>query len=182
MNKTPSQRKAFEEQFREYFRPLTVFAMRFLKDQQAAEDVVQDVFLYLYEKPGTGIYERSYLYNLVKNRCLNVLEYKKVRTLHNPGIQSEWTGGSPDPFEVVTRIELEHKYLQVLEGVHPRSRQVFELSRNGGLKNKEIAEKLQISKRTVESHISLVLKELKKYLVKFLPVLLIPLFLMERLI
>jgi RNA polymerase sigma-70 factor (ECF subfamily) len=161
-------RADFEKLFREFYRPLTVFAMQYLENQQAAEDVVQDTFLYLYNNAEKQDVNRHNLYRLVRFRALNVLKYNRLRTEKNPGIQQELSGNPEDPLELIERIELENRYLQVLEGIHPKSREVFLMSRSGGMKNQEIAEKLKISKRTVETHISLVLRVLRKKLGRYL--------------
>lgn len=168
--------KHFEALFLEYFRPLTVYAMQYVTDQMVAEDIVHDLFMKIYEnrqahslKTLTG----SYLYRSVHNRCLNHLDHKKVRLDKNPDIQETLAHTPSDPFEIVSYIEFEHKYMQSLELLSPKCRKIFEMSRMEGKKNHEIAEELKISKRTVETQISLALKLMKKKLIKYLPVLLI---------
>ena len=174
MKKAPPDRE-FELLFREYFRPLTVFAMQYVKVQAAAEDIVQDLFLYLYEKENfadqdyTDIY---YLYKLVRYRCLNHLEFRNIRKKKNPEIQPNNPVNQDDPLESVQRIELEHKYLQAIEALSPKCRKVFEMSRLEGKRNQEIADELRLSKRTVETHISQALKILRKKLVDYLSVIL----------
>ncbi len=61
----------FEKLFRNYYRPLTVYAMQFLGDQQAAEDVVQDTFLYLFRNAEKQDVNRHNLYRLTRFRYLN---------------------------------------------------------------------------------------------------------------
>lgn len=175
MKKKSSDERAFEMLFREYFRPLTVFAKQYVRVQEAAEDIVQDLFLYLHER---GDFDpevkgaTSQLYKLVRYRCLNHLEYQRIRKSSNPGIRSN-PGSDQDPLESVSVIELEHKYLQAVESLSPRCREVFEKSRLEGMGNQEIADELKLSKRTVETHISQALKVMRKKLTEYLRVILI---------
>jgi RNA polymerase sigma-70 factor (ECF subfamily) len=165
----------FESRFREYFRPLTVFAMQFVKDQAAAEDIVQDVFLYLYDKrssKGIQKLDPGFLYKMVRYRSLNFIEYQNLRKGHKEKTIPEYTENPHDPIELIQQIELENAYLQALTELSPKCREVFELSRREGMKNSDISEQLGISKRTVETHISNALKILRKKLVVFLRVML----------
>jgi RNA polymerase sigma-70 factor (family 1) len=176
MKETSLTDKNFEALFLEYFRPLTVYAMQFVTNQMVAEDIVHDLFIKLYEnreahslKTLTG----NYFYRSVHNRCLNQLDHKKVRLDKNPEIQESITYAPSDPFEIVSFIEFEHKFMQSLELLPPKCRKIFEMSRMEGKKNHDIADELKISKRTVETQISQALKVMKKKLIKYLPVIFI---------
>ncbi len=158
--------------FREYFRPLTVFAMQYVKIQPLAEDIVQDLFVYLYERKDTmpeSDFPTNYLYTLVRYRCLNNLAHQKIKNKHNSEIHKGLHSNPHDPMELVELIDLEHKYLQSLESLTPACRKVFEMSRMKGKNNLKIANELNLSRRTVETHISNALKILKKQLSKYLP-------------
>lgn len=171
MKEKPLTGKVLEKLFREYFRPLTYFAIQYVKDQAVAEDIVQDLFLNLYEKKELlkiHLSEVNYLYTSVRNRSLKYLEHKKVKAEHNHAVQDVLNSHQADPFELVSVIEFEHKYIQALESLSPKCRKVFEMSRMEGKKNQEIAEKLNLSKRTVETHISLALKVIRKKLTKYM--------------
>jgi len=175
MNKRQFANQAFEKLFREYFRPLTVFAVQYVKAQEVAEDIVQDLFLYLHERGDFDIEKKgaSYqLYKLVRYRCLNHLEYKRIRRATNPELLSNPESNPHDPLESVALIELEHKYLQALESLSPKCREVFEKSRKDGKKNQEIADEMKLSKRTVETHITQALKVMRKMLTEYLRVIL----------
>ena len=176
MSKKLPANQAFEMLFREYFRPLTVFAKQYVKALDVAEDIVQDLFLYLHEKGDFNIRVKGaeyHLYQLVRYRCLNHIEYQRIRDERNPEIRTGTGSNSVDPLEMVSFIELEHKYLQAIESLSPKCREVFEKSRLEGRKNQEIAEELQLSKRTVETHISQALKVMRKKLKEYLRVIII---------
>lgn len=178
MKGNPLTDKDFEALFLEYFRPLCVFAVQFVKDQGTAEDIVHDLFLKLYEKRASHTHQTlngNYLYRSVHNRCLNRLDHLKV--VHEKQIEIKVTMNpkSSDPFEIVSYIEFEHKLLKALEQLPPKCRLIFEMSRLEGKRNEEIAGDLKLSKRTVETHISQALKIMRKKLIKYLPLLMISL-------
>jgi len=173
MSKKPTANQAFEMLFNEYFRPLTVFAKQYVRIQEVAEDIVQDLFLYLHEKGDFDITKEGaayQLYKLVRYRCLNHIEYQRIRKKQNPEIWTEAQNNPYDPLEAVALIELEHKYLQALESLSPKCREVFEKSRLEGRKNQEIADEMKLSKRTVETHVSNALKVMRKILKEYLRV------------
>jgi RNA polymerase sigma-70 factor (ECF subfamily) len=166
----------FENLFREYFRSLTVYAMQFVNDQGIAEDIVQDLYLNLYEKWESNqskTLTRNYLYKSVYNRCLNYLEFQKTRVENIQAVRDSLVSNPSDPLEIVAFVEFEHKFLQILEMLSPKCRKIFEMSRIEHKKNQEIADELKLSKRTVETHITRALKIMRKKLCKYLPIALI---------
>jgi RNA polymerase sigma-70 factor (family 1) len=175
MNQKSSANQAFEMLFREYFRPLTVLAKQYVMVQEVAEDIVQDLFLYLHERGDFDLEvkgAKTQLYKLVRYRCLNHLDYQRIRKRTGSGDRPDPESSPPDPFESVAVIELEHKYLQAIESLSPKCREVFEKSRLDGLKNQEIADEMNLSRRTVETHISQALKVMRKKLTEYLRVIL----------
>lgn len=171
MNKKLLNGKVLDNYFRDFFRPLTVFAYTIIKDEKVAEDIVQDVFVNLYEQVRKNKYDglsKSYLYKSVHNRCMNVIKFRKVRIEHSPHLTEAICEKPCDPFQVVAKIELEHKFLEALEALSPKCRTIFKMSRLNGLSNDEIAKKLSLSKRTVETQISKALKVLRRKLEKYI--------------
>ncbi|MEQ8909909.1 MAG: RNA polymerase sigma-70 factor [Vicingaceae bacterium] len=158
-------RKAFEQLFRTYYTALCRFACGYLKDMAQAEDTVQTVFVKLWEKRDSLAVESSlkaYLFQAVKNSCFNALKHEKVKAehqsfqFHNAESKSE-----ERTLETNEINELIHKKLDEL----PEKRKViFLMSREEGLKYAEIAEKLNISVKTVETQMSLALKFLREQL------------------
>lgn len=154
-----------EKLFLDCFRPLTVFAMQFVRDKDIAKDIVQDLFLYVYEKFDQGEAElpANYLYTLVRYRCLNHLAHQKIREERYYEIEKTYSNPH-NPLEMVELIELEHSYLQAIESLPVKCRLVFKMSRNDKKSNQEISEELELSKRTVEAHISHALKAIREKL------------------
>ncbi len=162
--------KQFEVLFKEHFKALTGFAQNFLPDHDDAKGVVHEVFVLLWEK-FEGLEEdtnhRSYLYTAVRNRCLNVIRDKKKLVQLNP-VHNEIIEDNHDHLEVQ---ELEIEIAKAIDTLPEKCREVFERSRLEGLKYGEIAEKMNISVKTVEAQMSKALKIMRVHLAEFLTIL-----------
>jgi len=153
----------FRELFADYYRPLSVFALKYTGDLETAKEIVQELFVHLYQSRNTLLVSsslKSYLFQAVRNRCLNHIKQNQTRRKH----LDEYHAEQDLSFDMEARIretELEHHIFKIVESLPPQCRNIFTLSRVKGLSNGEIAEKLQISKRTVETQISNALKTLR---------------------
>lgn len=165
---TESYRKEFEEIFIQYFPKVRTFAAILLKSEQEAEDIAQDIFVKLWEQPDLweGNLVRNYLYTMVKNHVFNRIKRKNIESKY---INSRMNQHSleeitefKDPLNEIYVQELQLLLRLSLEQLPDKRRQIFEMSRFENLSNNEIAERLNLSVRTVEQHIYLVLKDLKK--------------------
>lgn len=166
----------FDFVFNYYYSSLCAFAMQYLHDRDAVEDLVQDFFVAVWmEAPRMQISTslKSYLFAGVKNRCLDFQKHHKVTEKYKAYIL--FTAENEDnSFEhYFAESELRLTIEKSMSKLSPRCREIFELSRLNGLSNLEISDKLGISKRTVELQISNSLKILRKELVEFLPIWLI---------
>ena len=137
-------------------------ARRYVEDLDSARDVAQNVFIKLYQKKESleiTTSFKSYLLSAVKNASLNYLRSRDVRSKHQElaahRIPKFYEEDGMAYNEVLNVIKFE------LEKIPPRCRQIFELNRFQGMKNREIAEALNISIRTVETQISQALKHLR---------------------
>lgn len=161
---------AFELLFRHYYPGLVIFASQITLDRAEAEEIVQDFFFRMW-KNRERIKEtstlKSYVFTSVRNRGINFLvsknhEARKIDELKR--VMSTNLTYQPDVF---VNSELQEKLKRAFEKLPPRTKEIFILSRFNELKNDEIAEKLNLSKRTVELQISNALKilrqELKEY-------------------
>lgn len=167
---TESYRREFEEIFIQYFPKVRTFAAILLKSEQEAEDVAQDIFVKLWEEPDLweGNLVRNYLYTMVKNHVFNRIKRKNIESNYissqmNLQLLEEMTEFK-DPLNEIYHEELQLLLKLSLEQMPEKRRQVFEMSRFQHLSNHEIAERMNLSVRTVEQHIYLVLKDLKKLL------------------
>ena len=157
---------AYEQLFKEYYKPLTVFASGYLEDLESGKEVVQDLYVYLYEKRKNLVITtslKSYLYQSVRNRCLNHIKHQKVRKKHQDRMMPE-LHESENLEDKIRENELEYMVSKIVDQLAPQCKRIFTMSRVSGHSNREIAEQLEISIRTVEKQISNALKVLREKL------------------
>ena len=157
---------AFEQYFRMHFEALVNFALGYLNDRDTSVDIVQEVFVSLWKKrdsisPDQNV--KSYLYTSVKHRCLNYIrDHKKFRSHYlDVELELEVPVEAPDKLE---QDEVAGQIEEALDKLPEKCRHVFELSRFEEMKYREIAERLDISVKTVEAQMSKALRILAKEL------------------
>jgi len=146
---------AFERLFKLHYENLCLFAHKYLQDQGATEDLVQEIFIKIWDKADqidlqTKI--RPYLYSSVRNACLNQIKHEKVKQEYASSKLSSFTHEHSDSMEV---LELEDRIAAAIESLPEKCREIFELSRFEGKKYAEIAEELNISVKTVENQMGI---------------------------
>jgi RNA polymerase sigma-70 factor, ECF subfamily len=162
---------AFDYIFNYYYSALCAFSMQYVNDHDAVEDLVQDLFVSLWkEAPKLQIQTslKAYLFTSVKNRCFDFRKHKKVTEKYQTYFLFSSEGFDNSADHNLSESELRQTIQKSLEKLSPRCREIFELSRLNNLSNKDISEKLEISKRTVELQISNALKIFRKELADFL--------------
>jgi RNA polymerase sigma-70 factor (ECF subfamily) len=167
---------AFEQVFKTHYKNLHAYAFTILKDEDEAEEMVQQVFFKLWERSEHLSFSGSiaaYLYRAVHNESLNFIKHQKVKAGHQLHVAYSMKNRSEQAQSKMIRKELENKFREALNELPEQCRTVFQLSRFEEMKYKEIADKLDISVKTVENHMGKALKLLRTKLVDFLPVLLI---------
>lgn len=171
--------ESFEAVFKTYYKALHAYAMAILKESETAEEIVQSVFLKLWEKRETleiSSSLKAYLYRAVYHDSLNHIKHLQVKRKHWDHAHYEMTQGKPE--QVGEQIkgqenELYERFQLALEKLPDKCRMVFNLSRFEELKYQQIADRLEISIKTVEAHMGKALKTLRVELAEFLPLLLI---------
>lgn len=163
-------RAAFEGVFRAHYRPLCAFACTYLKDRDRSEDLVQELFVKLWnerERLNVTGSLKAYLFSAVRNRSLNELE-KVVRMKPlNERLHDTSQDDTPSEEDHTWRSA---RVLAAIEALPEERRKVFKLSRNEGLKYHEIAARLGISVKTVENQMGKALKTLREELADLVPV------------
>ena len=161
----------FEQLFREHFKPLCSFALKYVADWDEAKGLVHEAFVAFWEKfdklPADTQY-KSYLYTAVRNRCLNYLRDKKPH-LSLDRVPENQLMELPTQLETS---ELESHIEAAIQSLPEKCRMVFELNRLEGLRYAQVAEKMGISVKTVEAQMSKALGLMKEYLSEFLSLLL----------
>ena len=141
--------KAFEYAFRKFSPRLEAFAQKYTNDTNEAEDIVQDVFLKLWERRELldNISLASFLFMMVRNSCLNYLKHRQIADSVQQRIPDTETAERlyaadfvPDPSSLLIQKELSDSIDQIMEELPPKCKEAFVLSRLNGLKNREIAE------------------------------------------
>lgn len=160
--------KGNEASYREIFISLcpilTTFADKFVKDESAAKDVVQNVFIKLFSGTRSDIQNlRSYLFTAVRNESINWIEREQTFRRHEAQYSSS-TGAAVDFQNAIEQAEAEERIYRAIQNLPPECRRIFLMSRFEGKKNPAIAAALGLSVRTVETQISNALKALRKTL------------------
>ncbi|HEX2969452.1 MAG TPA: RNA polymerase sigma-70 factor [Bacteroidales bacterium] len=157
----------FESLFRSSYVSLVRYARVIIKDHDTAEEIVQDLFFRIWQDRQKLNIESSlngYLFRAVHNRCLHYIEHLKVVEKHAEEMSMRQHERQESPAEILQYAELQQKISQIIERLPERCGQIFYMNRFEGLKYNEIAEKLSISVKTVESNMGRALKEFRKEL------------------
>lgn len=162
-------KEAFSLLFQTYYADLVLFCGNFVKNKSSCEDIVQTTFLKLWSDRQHIQIEtslKSYLLRAVRNSCFDEFRHLEIVRQY----ESDYENSVLDDYDTENYIlysDLQDHLHQALEQIPETYREAFELNRFGGLKYKEIAEKLNVSERTVEVRISKTLELLRKHLKEF---------------
>jgi len=159
---------AFEQLFRQYYNPLCVFATRYVRDKELAEELVEAVFARIWqqrERWDVTANLRAYLYAATRYQVLDYRRHAAVegrmRERSTREAVSPGQGQNLDPEEQCEAAELDAAILEAIEQLPERCRLVFTLRWQHHLTYAEIAETLGITVKTVEAQITRALKALR---------------------
>ena len=178
-----SVKESFDSIYINNFSRLFLFAKEYVLFDEEAENIVQDIFLMLWEKREAlrvDVSLTAYLFTLVKNKCIDFLRHQMVEQMYSENVKHEYNEelnvklfalesfdhnfSSEEQIEILLR--------NAIDKLPERCRLIFIKSRIEGKKYKEIAEELNLSVNTVEGQISIALKKLREELKDYLPLLL----------
>lgn len=165
-------REAFKALFQTYAEPLCTFAEQYTESSEIAEELVQDLFLKIWEdrrdwSPSGSV--KSYLYTATRNLALDYLKHERVVDEWREGRSQDGRSTLKAPDENFRHKKLHRAVRSAVEELPERSKQVFELSRQHGLTYREIASVLDISVKTVETHMRRAFKSLREQLAPHKP-------------
>jgi len=166
-----NDQRAYTEIFQRYWSGLFVYARKILRDDEDAEDCVQEVLTYIWNKRNELIVTSSvtsYLFTSVRHRAIDIINRKKRYNLYIDSLANFLEEGSSFTDEYIHEKELLQSILKVVAELPPRTKEIFMLSRFEQLSQKRIAELLSITDRTVKNQVSQALKILKLKLYLFL--------------
>ena len=171
--------EAFESLYRFFFPKLRYFARQYLADGEVVENIVQDTFTELWasrSKLNSDFNVQAWLFTVVKNKSLKQIDKERTRERYTDYLkvrQLDLNYNLLDQFNTSDLVfeELQEKIEIALNKLSAPVRQVFEKSRFEDKKNREIADELGVSVKTVEAHVSKALKLLREELKDYLPLL-----------
>ncbi len=169
--------QSFEKVYRYFYPRLIYFAKQYVYDLEASKNIVQDVFTELWDRRNTLQEEtnlNAWLFTVTKNKSLKIISHLKSQRNYDSYFKARQLDVN---YNALSDFDTSNFFFYVLqaqinaalENLSPACRKVFELSRFEDRKNKEIAEELNLSIKTVEAHISKALRSLKTDLKDYLP-------------
>lgn len=165
---------AFKELFEYFYEPLCRFVFGIIKRKDISEELVQDVFVTIWEQKSGMSAEnvRAWLYRMARNRALDYLKHEKVIEKYKFEIEALYDD-VPGHDTLLEKLSFEEAVNRAIEELPESCRTTFILNRRDGLTYAEIAEAMDISVKTVESRISRALSILRVRLKRFLPALML---------
>ncbi len=161
--------KAFEKIFKFAYGTLMGFTTSFLKDKEEAENAVSEVFYNLWKNRKSITVRssvKSYLFTSVRNQALDILRKKKYPQMPLHLLHEYHCMTTDSPEDQMISKELEELILDAIASLPHQRQLIFRMNREEGLKYKEIALKLNISVKTVETQMSRSLRTLRELLPK----------------
>jgi RNA polymerase sigma-70 factor (ECF subfamily) len=167
---------SFELFFREHHKQMVFYAAKFVDDYETARDIVQEVFLKTWEnreKVQISTSLTTYLFAAIRNQCINYVRHQSVNMKFTNETQlqlkeleiSYYTSVEEQHLNLFEQ-ETREKIQRTISTLPEKCRQIFSMSRFEGIRSNDIAKKLNISVRTVETQIYRALKEIKKKLME----------------
>ena len=162
----------FENIFKNYYEKLCNYANSFIGDIDESEEIVQTTFIILWEKRKTiDIHTsvKSYLYQAIRNQCLNKIKHDRVKQTHFEYISYQSEIESGDGYQGIVGKELDEMINRAINSLPPQCRTVFNMSRFENYTYSEIAKELNLSVKTIENHMGKALRIMRMQLADYLP-------------
>ncbi|WP_020527480.1 RNA polymerase sigma-70 factor [Flexithrix dorotheae] len=166
-----SNEEVYKYLFNLYYEALCQFALKYIRFPEIAEEIVQDVFIYLWEKRETiQIHSslKAYLHTAVRYQAIYYYRNASKKPIFDDNYPEERLTSGNESELLIEYLELEKQVLKSIEKLPEKCKQIFKLSRNSGLTYQQIADKMSVSKKTVENQIGIALKKLRESLSVFL--------------
>ncbi len=161
-----SDHEAYECIFQQMHEPLLKYVFRIMRDESLALDVLQDVFMKLWEKRGQleiQVSLKALLYTMARNRALNIKRDRSKRSCDVEFLEEgAWEDHSSSAEQLVQAGQLDAYFRRWIDELPPRRAEAFALSRYHALSHKEIGAVMGLSKRTVDTHIVHALRFLRE--------------------
>lgn len=161
---------AFEEIYERFNGLLYIYACKLVSDKEDARDIVQEIFVYLWSNPNIKVKSQlsSYLYTAVRYKIFDWLDKNKSKSNYLLSLEKFVDQGDCITDNYIREKEFASIIEKEVSLLPPKMRQIFEMSRQQHLSQKEIAERLHLSDKTVKKQMSNALKVLRLKLTSFL--------------
>lgn len=162
----------YEALFKQYYKPLTGYARTIIKNEEEAEDIVQQLFVSVWEKRKDLEIHTSFkamMYKSVYNNCLNKLKHESVKRSYSAEVLK--TTSSINSHEQIQYKELQNKITNSIDALPEQCAKIFKMSRFEYLTYQEIADRLNLSVKTVENQMGKALKVLRENMKEYLMIL-----------
>lgn len=172
VNSEKEENLFFETLFFSYYSPLLRYVRKYIYDRSVGEDIVQDVFLSVWNKRKDIDFELQpilpYLYKIAQNKSLNYLRSQQYRSNMDSDLdfQIHEEVSRYNQHDTLLMKDADNEIKSCTEKLPPQCQKVFLSSRHELLKNREIAEKFEISEKAVEKHITHALQKIRECLRK----------------
>jgi RNA polymerase sigma-70 factor (ECF subfamily) len=171
--------KVFREIMEQWYSRLFNFANGYLNNTENAKEVIQDVFLQLWDhrqKLADNTSLNAYLFTLTRNRCIDLIRREKLMFQFRTDKQEEYSRltenyqALSDPIlDEIFALELQSEIDHAVNALPEQCRKVFIMSRTNGMKNKEICNALNLSEKTIETHLTKALRTIRNTLEQKFP-------------
>lgn len=159
---------AFKYFFDTYYDDLCNFVNCYIRDEALAEDIVQGIFIDLWERKDalqSDCSVKSYLYTASKNKSLNSIRNEKNKDrIHGLLFNQNEVFSQEKADSFLEFEELKEVVSAAVDGLPRQCKMIYQLSRNEGLTNKEIAERLDITVKTVENQMTIAIRKIKEFM------------------
>lgn len=156
---------AFQKLYEKYVSRIFNFALSYLKDETKTEELVQNVFIKIWEKKellDTSKNFKSYIFKISINEIYQFIRKKNIENAYTDYIKNNYKPDEDSTWHTVVLNDMLNKLRTLVQQLPDKQKNIFYLSKEEGLSNAEIAKKLKISKRTVENHLYRAISFLKE--------------------
>lgn len=160
----------YRDLFEHFYKPLVNFAATHTMNPEVAEDLVQDVFVYIWTKElefENLLALKTYLYRSVLNRCRNNRRNIRIRQQHEQKIMQEQEETDNSLMNGIIREEVYRQLTAAMEALPPQCRKIYEMAQDGK-KSSEIAEELGLAVETIKRQRKIARKILQEQLGKYI--------------
>jgi RNA polymerase sigma-70 factor (family 1) len=182
MKFSSQHKRLFEEIYVTHYARMKRFAIQYVLREEDAENIVQDVFLNLWEQQfyymsQTNLF--AFLFTATKNRCIDFLRHKTIvrrtaeKLIDEYNLQLKMKLQSLEAFDekIFSEPNIETLVQKAIDSLPERCRKIFIMSKLDGKKQKDIATELNISINTVENQMAIAYKKLRESLRDYIPLL-----------